>query len=115
MEIHRKIAWIMETGEEIERAFIREEIARNLNNTGKVLKLCWKPSHVHRFTVNVDGSVRASKRVAAIEGVIRNESGSWVEGFSNSEELGDTSVIETKAIVEGLQWAWTKGIQDVEI
>lgn len=115
MEVQRKIAWIKEAEEEIGRAFMRDANMRNINSTEKVLRLKWNPSSDHRYTINVDGSVKATSKIAGIGGVIRNERGEWMEGFVERVDYGDASMIEARAIVKGMDWAWKKGIRDVEI
>nr|GMC75097.1 hypothetical protein DM860_010389 [Ipomoea batatas] len=39
----------------------------------------------------------------------------WDGGFSSKENHQCASVLEAKAIIEGLRWAWGKGVRDVEV
>ncbi|KAK8717503.1 hypothetical protein V6N13_044770 [Hibiscus sabdariffa] len=61
------------------------------------------------FKLNCDGSRLPDSDVATCDGVVRNDQGAWIVGYSKM--LGICSVIETElwAILEGLQHAWRLG------
>lgn len=115
MDIQRKVARIKEAEEEICRAFMQEENMKSISVTERISRLCWKASFNHQFTINVDGSVKYFTKRAGFGGILRDVNGEWLEGFSCKTELGDAAVIEAKAIVGSMKWAWEKGIRDVEI
>ncbi|KAK4476678.1 hypothetical protein RD792_015838 [Penstemon davidsonii] len=60
------------------------------------------------FKVNTDGSVLVEKKSAAAGGVIRDDEGVWILGFSRN--LGDVTitVAELLAAREGLSLAWER-------
>ncbi|XP_031124260.1 uncharacterized protein LOC116026975 [Ipomoea triloba] len=79
MEINRNVAWIREADKEVSRAFMREAIMRSRPTTEHVLRLCWKPSSTHRFTLNVDASVKATMRAVSIGGLLRSAEGTGLK------------------------------------
>nr|GME00746.1 splicing factor 3B subunit 2 [Ipomoea batatas] len=115
LENHRKISWIHEAEKEISRAFLREAIMMSPPTTGRLIKLCWKASTTHRFTLNVDGSVRPTTRKAGIGGILRNTEGAWKGGFAGISDYADPTITELRAIAEALRWAWGRGVRDVEV
>lgn len=115
VETSRKIGWIRETDKEISRAFLRETSVASRTLTEKIVKLCWKPSLTHQFTLNVDGSVKTTMRTAGIGGILRNAQGEWAGGFSANSDQANPTVTEMHAIVKAMQWAWNKGIRDIEV
>ncbi|XP_031103194.1 uncharacterized protein LOC116006838 [Ipomoea triloba] len=108
---HYKVAWIKETVEEIARAFDRSSLARGV----RILQLRWGASQDHRFTLNVDGSVKTGSNKAGVGGVIRNKMGVWVEGLAGATDYAEASIVEARAILECLRWAWQRGIRDIEV
>nr|GMD63462.1 hypothetical protein [Ipomoea batatas] len=72
MEINRKVVLLREADKEVTRAFMREASIRSRPITEKILRLCWTPSSTHRFTLNVDGSVKGTMRVAGIGRILKS-------------------------------------------
>lgn len=63
--------------------------------------------------MNVDGGVRGDTGSANCGGVIRDENGSWMRGFS--ARVGRCSVLEAElwGVLHGLQAAWDLGCRKV--
>lgn len=114
MDIQSKHAWIKEAEDEACRAFMREENMKGTTITQRMRRLCWKPSTNHRYTINVDGSVKHFTMKAGLGGILRDKNGEWREGFSGKADFGDPTAVEAKAIVKSMEWAWEKGYRDVE-
>ncbi|MDV3200020.1 MAG: reverse transcriptase-like protein, partial [Candidatus Phytoplasma australasiaticum] len=93
---HYKVAWIKETVEEITRAFDRSSLTRGI----RIIQLRWGASQDHRFTLNVDGSVKTGSNKAGVGGVIRNKMGEWVEGLAGATDYAEPAIVEGRAILE---------------
>ncbi|CAN0876644.1 Putative ribonuclease H protein At1g65750, partial [Linum grandiflorum] len=66
-------------------------------------------------TLSTDGSLRSPTKIAAVGGVIRTDTGHFVKAFAAN--LGSCSITraEMRAIVNGLQLAWTLGIRRIQV
>ncbi|CAN0900153.1 Putative ribonuclease H protein At1g65750 [Linum grandiflorum] len=75
----------------------------------------WRPCDEGWFTLSTDGSLRSPTRLAAVGGVIRTDTGRFVEAFAAN--LGSCSITraEMRAIFDGLQLSWTLGIRRIQI
>lgn len=94
--------------------------ARTNGNTSragrhKTARLRWRASVAYQVTLNIDGSVKTGLNRAGMGGVMRNNRGEWIEGFMRGTSYKDPSWVEAEAIVEGLRWAWQRGVRDIEI
>jgi ribonuclease HI len=72
------------------------------------------PSHGW-FALNSDGAMKAKERRAGCGGVLRSDTGVWIEGFAKA--LGDTTayMAELWGIYEGLNLAHRRGVTRLEI
>jgi ribonuclease HI len=72
------------------------------------------PSHGW-FALNSDGAMKAKERRAGCGGVLRSDTGVWIEGFAKA--LGDTTayMAELWGIYEGLSLAHRRGVTRLEI
>lgn len=104
------IAWIREADREINCAFLRGTSMESRTITDKRMNLCWKPSPIHQFTLNVDRSVKATRKTTGIGGIIRT-----AKGFSGNSEYAYPTVTELRTIITAMQWAWDRGCHDVEL
>ncbi|CAN0826776.1 Putative ribonuclease H protein At1g65750 [Linum grandiflorum] len=75
----------------------------------------WRPSDECCFTLSTDGSLRSTTRIAAAGSVIRTDTGRFVKAFAAN--LGSCSITraEMRAIVDGLQLAWSLGIRRIQV
>ncbi|KAK4482042.1 hypothetical protein RD792_012965 [Penstemon davidsonii] len=82
---------------------------------GKPSLVSWSKPLKGWHKLNTDGSVLESKNCAAAGGLIRDDTGSWVVGFSR--KLGSTSITmaELLAAREGLEMAWEMRLQRLEL
>ncbi|RAL49880.1 hypothetical protein DM860_002171 [Cuscuta australis] len=53
--------------------------------------------------------------MAGCGGVIRNNNGEWLGGFSYKTRPNNIEEIEAKAIEKGIQWACGRGVRDLEV
>ncbi|MBA0634562.1 hypothetical protein Godav_028878, partial [Gossypium davidsonii] len=65
--------------------------------------------------LNTDGVVSTSTQSAAIGGVIHDDGGSWVCGYSMTLGKDEVFRIEARSMLEGLRLAWDKGYRQVEL
>ncbi|VFQ61858.1 unnamed protein product [Cuscuta campestris] len=115
LDTQYKVAWIKGSIAEIERAFDKNQVSTpSLMNTRDPL-LKWNPAVDHEFTLNVDGSNKVMANRAGCGGVIRNNRGEWLGGFSYRTRPNNIEEIEAKAIEKGIQWAWGRGVRDLEV
>ncbi|CAN0926336.1 Putative ribonuclease H protein At1g65750 [Linum grandiflorum] len=86
-----------------------------LSSTRQTQLIGWRPSDEGCFTLSTDGSLRSPTKSAAAGGVIRTDSGRFVKAFASN--LGSCSITraELRAIVDGLQLAWTLGIRRIRV
>ncbi|CAN0904913.1 Putative ribonuclease H protein At1g65750, partial [Linum grandiflorum] len=75
----------------------------------------WRPGDEGWFTLSTDGSFRSPIKVAAAGGIIRTYNGRFFKAFAAN--LGSCSITraEMRAIVEGLQLAWSLGIKQIRV
>lgn len=59
--------------------------------------------------------MKATTRTAGIGGILRSADGRWKGGFVGSTAATDPTITEVCAIVKAMQWAWEKGVRDLEI
>ncbi|VFQ82986.1 unnamed protein product [Cuscuta campestris] len=115
LDTQYKVAWIKGSIAEIERAFDKNQVSTpSLMNTRDPL-LKWNPAVDHEFTLNVDGSNKVMANRVGCGGVIRNNRGEWLGGFSYRTRPNNIEEIEAKAIEKGIQWAWGRGVRDLEV
>lgn len=81
-----------------------------LNSTRKEICVNWMPPTGGWFKCNADGSSKANGAMVACGGVIRNDAGDWVTGFSLRLKSQDSLSAEISGIIAGLDLAWDKGI-----
>ncbi|MCH94985.1 putative non-LTR retroelement reverse transcriptase, partial [Trifolium medium] len=67
------------------------------------------------FALNSDGAAKLSESKAGCGGVLRNETGNWIEGFTKA--LGDTTayMAELWGIYEGLRLAQRREVMKLEL
>ncbi|CAN0903367.1 Putative ribonuclease H protein At1g65750, partial [Linum grandiflorum] len=85
------------------------------SSTRQTQLIGWRPSDEGCFTLSTDGSLCSPTRLAAAGGVIRTDTGRFVKAFAAN--LGSCFITraEMRAIVDGLQLAWTLGIRRIQV
>nr|GMD83340.1 putative non-LTR retroelement reverse transcriptase [Ipomoea batatas] len=109
-----KIELIIEYSRGINMAFANLQYGRNMANKQDVI-LSWQPPEDNKVVLNIDGSFNVRQHKAGCGGVLRDKAGSWLGGFTS--KLMTQHVIESEAwgLLKGMQWAWNKGIRNIEI
>jgi ribonuclease HI len=79
------------------------------------VNISWLPPPNGWLALNTDGAMKASERKAGCGGVLRSDTGVWIEGFSKA--LGDTTayMAELWGIYEGLCLARRREVTKLEI
>ncbi|KAE8674840.1 hypothetical protein F3Y22_tig00111708pilonHSYRG00019 [Hibiscus syriacus] len=67
------------------------------------------------FCLNCDGSVNLVSNLGSAEGVIRDSSGRWIDGFSKNIGYSTNLQAELWGLYEGLRLAWSHDIDRLEI
>ncbi|CAN0881643.1 Putative ribonuclease H protein At1g65750, partial [Linum grandiflorum] len=85
------------------------QLGREVQSSTRQTQLIgWRPSDDGCFTLSTDGSTAAG-------GVLRTDTGRFVKAFASN--LGSCSIsrAEMRAIIDGLQLAWTLGIRRIQV
>lgn len=89
----------------------REFLSTGRNsNSFRLIRWCNPPMDFVKL--NMDGSVHGSSN-AGIGGVVRNEVGMWLTGFSSNIGPASPLLAELKALHKGLQIAWEHGFRRI--
>ncbi|CAN0919445.1 Putative ribonuclease H protein At1g65750, partial [Linum grandiflorum] len=85
------------------------------SSTRQTQLIGWRPGDEGWFTLSTDGTFRSPTKVAAAGGVLHTDTGRFVKAFAAN--LGSCSITraEIRAIVDGLQLAWTLGIRRIRV
>jgi ribonuclease HI len=91
-----------------------EDSTRNKVHQQQV-NIAWLPPPIDWVALNTDGAAKQSEKKAGCGGVIRDNNGSWIDGFAKA--LGDTTayMAELWGIYEGLKLAYHKGVKNLEL
>lgn len=76
--------------------------------------ICWLPPPMGIVMVNVDGSCSQTNDIAA-RGLIWDELGNWLIGFSANIGNGRATLVEIWGVYEGLKMAWHYGYSSVMV
>lgn len=111
--LHERIDWILDLKDEISRA---KESQRGWDGDGyENITVRWSGPDNGALVLNVDGSVRSSTSQAGGGAVLRSHEGKWRGGFTCRLPWGNIDEIESRMILKGMEWAWTKGIRRLVI
>lgn len=75
MDARNKLIWIKEADEEVQCVFLRQGNGRGVARTKKRVRFIWEALVNHRYTINVNGSVKTGLNKAGFGGVLRNSKG----------------------------------------
>jgi hypothetical protein len=70
-----------------------------------VRHVCWYPPPEGYIKVNVDGSSFGNPGNAGFGGLLRNDNGAWIHGFSGSCGIASNLLAELSTIRRGFQMA----------
>ena len=73
----------------------------------------WNPPPEDFIKINVDGSSFGNPGNAGFGGLLRNNRGNWIHGFSGSCGRATNLLAELSAIWKGLQLAWDLGYRSI--
>ncbi|XVF17428.1 hypothetical protein REPUB_Repub10bG0121500 [Reevesia pubescens] len=80
-----------------------------------VARISWKKPSAGVIKVNVDGSVKSHNLSATAGGVIRNEKGDWLTGFTYVVGIANVLTAEIWAIYQGLKLCGERGFKKVQL
>lgn len=67
------------------------------------------------FVLNTDGCVKGSTKVAGASGLIRNDKGVWIRGFTVNLGSYGVDEVELWAVWHDLKVAWDLSIPNLEV
>ncbi|XP_019158195.1 PREDICTED: uncharacterized protein LOC109154910 [Ipomoea nil] len=73
----------------------------------------WEPPQPGWLKLNTDGAMKSSTGIASAGGVIRDEHGRWVKGFSTKVGATDSFSAELWGLREGLRLCLSEGIEKI--
>jgi hypothetical protein len=99
-------------------AYKKSMLAEEQTKYGKEqqqVDISWKPPTTGWFDLNTNGAAKTGVGKTGCGGVLRNDTGMWVEGFVKG--LGDTTayMAELWSIYEGLCMARRRGVMKLEL
>ncbi|XVF26187.1 hypothetical protein REPUB_Repub13aG0277500 [Reevesia pubescens] len=77
--------------------------------------ISWSKPLTDFVKINVDGSVRGQPRFATTGGVLRDEHGMWISGFTYRIGVACILTAELWAVFQGLLLSWDRGFQKVQM
>ncbi|XP_019197687.1 PREDICTED: uncharacterized protein LOC109191482 [Ipomoea nil] len=104
-----KVEWIQTQAEETPKAF-RKTRTPLLSSWSK---LCWTKPPAGIIKINIDASVDLMTSRAGCGGVARDDSGSWLAGFTYNIGICSPLVAEAWALLKGIQLAKHLDFRDV--
>ncbi|KAJ8767159.1 hypothetical protein K2173_013556 [Erythroxylum novogranatense] len=78
-------------------------------------QVCWQSLAPGWTKLNVNGAVDPLNGAAAAGGVLRSTNGSWLAGFAHNLGICSVTNAELWGLLDGLQIAWSLGINKVEV
>jgi ribonuclease HI len=100
-----------------------EEYKRNMKAESQIchdrskqqINISWHAPPMGWYALNTDGAAKISDSKAGCGGIVRNDTGNWVEGFAKA--LGDTTayMAELWGVFEGLKLAKRRGVTKLDL
>ncbi|KAL6221385.1 hypothetical protein ACLB2K_009136 [Fragaria x ananassa] len=81
----------------------------------RVVELCWHFSPKDWFKLNVDGSLHKNTGIICAGGVLQNDRGEWLNGFSAKLGIGQVLEAELWGLLKGMEMAWQHGCNSLEV
>lgn len=76
---------------------------------------CWQTRATGWVKKNIDGSISRNRSRVTIGGVLRNPNGGCLVGFRMQIDITDILIIESKVVLEEMEFAWDRGFRRIEI
>jgi ribonuclease HI len=94
---------------------IMAEDQLRLGRTRQQMNIAWLLPSTGWIALNTDGAAKAMEKKAGCGGVLRDDKGSWIDGFAKA--LGDTTayMAELWGIHEGLALAYRRRVMKLEL
>ncbi|KAL4335727.1 hypothetical protein GQ457_07G012090 [Hibiscus cannabinus] len=92
---------------------VSEPIMCNAPAVSQAHCVCWQPPTSDWLKLNTDGSRVSPEGFASCGGIVRNDNGEWIVGFSKYVGIYSIVVAELWGVFEGLALAWTRGFRKI--
>ncbi|XP_073051225.1 uncharacterized protein [Primulina eburnea] len=113
MDVNTKVEWVKNKVSEIKAAFASKKVMPNNTARYENRMVRWTPPPPGWKSLNVDGSCNHKSHKAGGGGILRDELGDWISGFTHN--IGWCSVEEAElwAVRKGLELAWNSGYKKI--
>ncbi|KAH9722165.1 RNase H domain-containing protein [Citrus sinensis] len=91
-----------------EKKELEVEAERKLN-----ISVCWMPPPTNWVKLNIEGSSSRAQGSAGAGGIVRDESGKWILGYSKNLGTSNSLASELWALYHGLNLVWERGFRKV--
>ncbi|XP_057443884.1 uncharacterized protein LOC130736046 [Lotus japonicus] len=89
-----------------------DELVRyDTKGDGQLLQLHWSLPSQDFIKLNSDGSYKEDVNIMGGGGILRDNQGNWIAGFTSSQSEGSPFLAEALALRDGLRLAWGHGIR----
>ncbi|ESR53983.1 hypothetical protein CICLE_v10021474mg [Citrus x clementina] len=76
-------------------------------------RICWMPPPTNWVKLNIEGSSSRAQGSAGAGGIVRDESGKWILGYSKNLGTSNSLASELWALYHGLNLVWERGFRKV--
>lgn len=112
-EQSKKIKWIIQQSHEAARAFAKAKTPGVISK-GPGSEQTMRQEFPKGWTlINTDACFNSENDSTGCGGVMRNDEGEWVAGFSCMTKVNNSSEAECWALMQAVKWAWSKGCKKV--
>ncbi|CAL0314033.1 unnamed protein product [Lupinus luteus] len=83
------------------------------NHSNHFLSKVWAPPLEGWVKVNTDGSYHDDRKMMGYGGLVRDHASGWIKGFLGCYNGGSAFISEARALMEGINLAWSLGFRKV--
>lgn len=94
---------------------VQDNLRRHQRPMKQEMLIAWQPPQHSFVKLNVDGSVTGQPSLVASRGLLRDENGRWILGFTYKVGISFALMSELWALYWGLKLCWDKGYKKVQV
>lgn len=111
----QKTQWVIHQNNVITKAFTKSlkpgAVSDDLEHSGSQ----WQPPQPGWKAVNTDACFSSKELPAGCGGIMRDNHGKWIAGFSCMAKVNNIAEAECWAVLKALQWAWRMNYKKIWI